>query len=124
MILSREQLEAVETLTRELDRTVTNPTHITLTREDATTLSHLLDDLISENHERNAATMPAPEEKSTESAVGPTLVLDEGSMVACHVDGKEIAMTAQTAFDLHQSIGRVLSSCVQPFQPWPREESR
>lgn len=54
MTLDRDQLEAVETLKRELDHNISNPTHITLTREDAMTISLLLDDLISENHERNA----------------------------------------------------------------------
>jgi len=54
MKLTREQLEAVETLTREVSQTISNGTEIRLDRETATTLDHLLSELISENHERSA----------------------------------------------------------------------
>lgn len=122
MILARSQLESVETLTRELNRTLSNPTHITLEREDASTISHLLSDLLSENHERNADIMPTPEQKPVESAVGPAIILDDGRTVQVMMNGRSLTMPAQTAYDLYQAIGHVLSSCVQPFQSWPRKD--
>lgn len=50
MTLDRDQIEAVETLRRELNRTITNRDTITISREDASTLSHLLTDLIAETN--------------------------------------------------------------------------
>lgn len=122
MIVTTEQREAVETLERELNRTLSNPTHITLEREDASTISQLLSDLLSENHERNADDMPPPNQKPVESAVGPAIILDEGRTVQVMMNGQSLTMPAQTAYDLYQAIGHVLSSCVQPFQSWPRKD--
>jgi hypothetical protein len=108
--LDRDQIEAVETLRRELNRTITNRDTITLTREDASTLSHLITDLIAETKDMSA------------SKVYPVLVTDEGRSVQVGLGFTAITLSAQQAYDLHQAIGRVLPSLVQPFKPWPRED--
>lgn len=114
--MTDDEQESIETLRREINRTISNPTHITLTREDAANISHLIHDLSDEL--KNAMS----DFRNNPAIIGPSIVLDEGQAIRVPINFGQLVIPAQAAYDLHQSIGRTLSSLVQPFKPWPREE--
>lgn len=49
------------------------------------------------------------------------IVTEDGKLVRVEDGFRTLFLTPQEAYDMHQALGAILSQCVQPFEPYPRE---